>query len=60
MHDIGKIGCVLNLNKPGILTEREYEMFKRHPGYGRDILQPIDFLHPLIPGVHCHHERSSR
>jgi response regulator RpfG family c-di-GMP phosphodiesterase len=57
MHDIGKIGCVLNLNKPGILTEREYEMFKRHPGYGRDILQPIDFLHPLIPGVHCHHER---
>jgi response regulator RpfG family c-di-GMP phosphodiesterase len=57
MHDIGKIGCVLNLNKPGILTEREYEMFKRHPNYGRDILQPIDFLHPLIPGVHCHHER---
>ncbi len=57
MHDIGKIGCVLNLNKPGILTEREYEMFKRHPGYGREILQPIDFLHPLIPGVHCHHER---
>jgi response regulator RpfG family c-di-GMP phosphodiesterase len=57
MHDIGKIGCVLNLNKPGILTEREYEIFKKHPGYGRDILQPIDFLHPLIPGVHCHHER---
>lgn len=57
MHDIGKIGCVLNLNKPGILSEREYEIFKRHPGYGKEILQPIDFLHPLIPGVHCHHER---
>jgi response regulator RpfG family c-di-GMP phosphodiesterase len=57
MHDIGKLGCALNLNKPGILTEREYEIFKRHPGYGRDILQPIDFLHPLIPGVQCHHER---
>jgi HD-GYP domain-containing protein (c-di-GMP phosphodiesterase class II) len=57
MHDIGKIGCVLNLNKPGILTEREYEIFKKHPGYGKDILEPIDFLHPLIPGVHCHHER---
>ena len=26
-------------------------------GYGRDILQPITFLHPLIPGVHLHHER---
>lgn len=57
MHDIGKIGCVLNLNKPGKLTNDEYEVFKRHPAYGRDILDPIKFLHPLIPGVHLHHER---
>jgi response regulator RpfG family c-di-GMP phosphodiesterase len=57
MHDIGKIGCVLNLNKPGKLTQDEYEVFKKHPGYGRDILEPIKFLHPLIPGVHLHHER---
>jgi response regulator RpfG family c-di-GMP phosphodiesterase len=57
MHDIGKIGCVLNLNKPGKLTVDEYEAFKKHPGYGRDILEPIKFLHPLIPGVHLHHER---
>jgi response regulator RpfG family c-di-GMP phosphodiesterase len=57
MHDIGKIGCVLNLNKPGILTEREYEIFKQHPAFGKEILQPIEFLHPILPGVHCHHER---
>ena len=57
MHDIGKIGCVLNLNKPGKLTVDEYESFKQHPKYGRDILEPITFLHPLIPGVHLHHER---
>ncbi|HEX7478306.1 MAG TPA: HD domain-containing phosphohydrolase [Polyangiales bacterium] len=57
MHDIGKIGCVMNLNKPGILTDREYDIFKRHPGFGRDILEPIEFLSPLIPGVHFHHER---
>jgi HD-GYP domain-containing protein (c-di-GMP phosphodiesterase class II) len=57
MHDVGKIGCVLNLNKPGKLTVDEYEMFKKHPVYGRDILEPIKFLHPLIPGVHLHHER---
>jgi len=57
MHDIGKIGCVMNLNKPGKLTQDEYEIFKRHPTYGRDILDPIKFLHPLIPGVHLHHER---
>ena len=35
----------------------EYEIFKKHPGFGRDILDPIKFLHPLIPGVHLHHER---
>ncbi|HEY2733281.1 MAG TPA: HD domain-containing phosphohydrolase [Polyangiales bacterium] len=57
MHDIGKIGCVMNLNKPGILTDREYDVFKRHPGFGREILEPIEFLSPLIPGVHFHHER---
>ena len=57
MHDIGKIGCVMNLNKPGKLTQDEYEIFKKHPAYGRDILDPIKFLHPLVPGVHLHHER---
>ncbi|MBL8682927.1 MAG: response regulator [Myxococcales bacterium] len=57
MHDIGKIGCVMNLNKPGKLSQEEYEIFKRHPGYGRDILEPIRFLNPIIPGVHLHHER---
>ncbi len=57
MHDIGKIGCVMNLNKPGKLTQDEYEMFKRHPQYGKDILDPIRFLHPLVPGVYLHHER---
>lgn len=57
MHDIGKIGCVLNLNKPGKLTPEDYEAFKRHPAYGKDILEPIKFLQPLIPGVHLHHER---
>ncbi|MBX7191352.1 MAG: response regulator [Sandaracinaceae bacterium] len=57
MHDIGKIGCVMNLNKPGKLSTEEFEVFKKHPGYGKDILEPITFLNPLIPGVHLHHER---
>ncbi len=57
MHDIGKIGCVMNLNKPGKLSQEEYEIFKKHPGFGREILEPIKFLHPLVPGVHLHHER---
>lgn len=57
MHDIGKVGCVLNLNKPGKLTSDEYEIFKKHPGYGKEILDPIRFLQPVIPGVFLHHER---
>ena len=57
MHDIGKIGCVMNLNKPGKLTDLEYEVFKKHPVYGREILDPIEFLQPVIPGVYLHHER---
>ena len=57
MHDIGKIGCVMNLNKTGKLTLDEYEVFKRHPTYGKDILDPIKFLAPVIPGVFLHHER---
>ncbi len=57
MHDIGKVGCVMNLNKPGKLTANEYETFQKHPTYGKEILDPIQFLEPVIPGVHLHHER---
>lgn len=57
MHDIGKVGCVMNLNKPGKLTATEYETFQSHPTYGKEILDPIQFLGPVIPGVHLHHER---
>ncbi len=57
LHDIGKLGCHTNLNKPEKLTDEEYEIFKQHPTYGKQILEPIEFLHPLIAGVEHHHER---
>jgi response regulator RpfG family c-di-GMP phosphodiesterase len=57
LHDIGKLGCHANLNKTGKLTREEYGIFKAHPSYGKEILEPITFLHPVIPGVHLHHER---
>ena len=57
LHDIGKLGCHTNLNKPEKLTAEEYEIFKQHPAYGKQILEPIEFLHTLIPGVEHHHER---
>ncbi len=57
MHDIGKVGCVLNLHKTGKLTPEEYAAFQQHPSNGKDILEPIRFLEPVVPGVHLHHER---
>ncbi len=57
LHDIGKLGCHANLNKTGKLTREEYGIFKAHPSYGKEIIEPISFLHPVIPGVHLHHER---
>ncbi len=58
MHDIGKLGIRYeDLNKAEPLTEGEYEMFKSHTTRGKWILQPIPFLHGLIPGVYHHHER---
>jgi len=57
LHDIGKFGCHANLNKPGKLTYHEYEVFKQHPNFGVEILEPIIFLNPIIPGIKHHHER---
>lgn len=57
MHDVGKIGCQANLNKPGKLSAEEYEIFKAHPTFGRQILEPISFLRPIVAGVVSHHER---
>ncbi|MEO1273020.1 MAG: HD domain-containing phosphohydrolase [Myxococcota bacterium] len=58
LHDIGKISIRLeDLNKDGPLTPSEYEAFKSHTTRGKWLLEPIVFLHPLIPGVYHHHER---
>ena len=48
MHDIGKL-IVPNqlLNKPGRLTESEYERVRRHEGVSVELLRGIDFLAPI-------------
>ncbi len=61
LHDIGKIGVPdAILQKPGRLTNDEYEIIKRHARIGRDILQQVYFsptYHdvPFLAGAH--HER---
>lgn len=57
-HDIGKIGIPESiLNKPGPLTEAEWEIMRQHPVIGaRQILQPVSALKDIVPLVEYHHE----
>jgi putative two-component system response regulator len=58
LHDVGKIGVPDNvLNKPGRLTDEEFEMVKKHPEIGERILQPMIDDEMVIGVVRSHHER---
>jgi putative nucleotidyltransferase with HDIG domain len=58
LHDVGKIGIDDKvLNKPGILTEEEYEKIKSHPEIGYNILKDIKNLEDIMPIIRSHHER---
>ncbi len=58
LHDIGKIGIPESiLNKPGKLTDEEYEIIKTHPVKGCSILEPIKAFRNLLPAIRFHHER---
>src|SRR4029077_9748188 len=57
LHDIGKVGVPDSiLKKPSKLTEAEYEIIKRHPALGAQMLD-----HPSLADVRewvgAHHER---
>jgi putative nucleotidyltransferase with HDIG domain len=57
LHDTGKLAVPEHiLNKPGTLTEAEWETMKRHVDVGADILTLVQFPYPVVPIVHCHHE----
>jgi diguanylate cyclase (GGDEF)-like protein len=55
-HDIGKIAVPDALiNKPGPLTDEEFEIIKTHPVVGAEILAPVPFLYGVRTIVrHCH------
>jgi len=58
LHDVGKIGVSdATLRKPGKLTDEEFEEIKKHPDEGWAILQDIEQLRDILPGVLYHHER---
>lgn len=58
MHDIGKIGIDESiLNKPGRLTDIEWEEIKRHPEIGYRILNTVSEFSDIATCVLEHHER---
>jgi len=58
LHDIGKIGIQDKiLLKDSKLTGEEYEVIKKHPVFGAEILENIDQLKDVVPSVRGHHER---
>ena len=58
LHDIGKVGIPLSiLDKPGKLSDEEYEEVKQHPLLGAKILEPIESYTDVIPFILQHHER---
>lgn len=58
LHDIGKIGIYDSvLNKPGKLTDEEFELVRQHPLKAKEILEPLDFLEVAIELIMQHHER---
>jgi len=58
LHDIGKLVTHENiLNKKGKLTEEEWEIIKKHPIIGEDILKPVLMDEDVLAIVRSHHER---
>ena len=58
LHDIGKLRVPdAILLKPDRLTEDEYEVIKRHPADGADIVCKLGRLREAVPLIRHHHER---
>ena len=59
LHDVGKLfvpGEILN--KPGALTDEEFEIIKQHPGWGAQLCEPLrGWLGDWVDAVGQHHER---
>jgi putative two-component system response regulator len=58
LHDIGKLVIDVSwLQKPGPLSKKEWELVKKHPAIGENILKPLIFLEREVKIIRHHHER---
>lgn len=57
LHDIGKIGIPDQiLNKPGKLTQEEFNLIKQHTIIGQDIVKDVTIIPHLDEVTRSHHE----
>ena len=58
LHDVGKIRIPVDIiNKPGKLTDEEYDLIKIHPITGYHILKDISEHYDIAIAAKYHHER---
>jgi len=58
IHDIGKIKIASDiLNKPGKITNLEYQILQTHAEYSYSIVHEMDLPHEILTMIHQHHER---
>jgi putative nucleotidyltransferase with HDIG domain len=58
VHDLGKLAVPrIVLDKPAHLTDAEWELLRRHPDDGADVLESVEALAALAPAVRSSHER---
>jgi putative nucleotidyltransferase with HDIG domain len=57
LHDIGKMAIPDSiLQKPGPLSEDEWQVMRQHPKTAHDWISRIDYLKPAAAIPYCHHE----
>jgi len=58
LHDVGKVGVPeAILNKPGRLTDEEFQVIKTHPTIGAQMLRSWGVDEQIVSIVFQHHER---
>ena len=58
LHDLGKVRVPHEiLNKPARLTAEEFDVMKRHPVFGLELLASVEFPWDLKPIIRSHHEK---
>jgi putative nucleotidyltransferase with HDIG domain len=58
LHDVGKLAVPNEiLQKPGALTDDEFDVIKRHPDVGAELVHELGFSGQVARLVRDHHER---